>query len=236
MLYIVGTPIGNLSDLSLRQAETIATADVILTEDTRSIAAIFSAITNKFKLSINPSQRTISYYREKEFQKLPEVINFLKADKKVVLISESGMPLISDPGYLLVNTVIKQNLPYTVIPGPTAITTALVASGFNPSPLSDKTTGGFMFLGFLPKKQAQLLQLINRLDLVNKAFPDTIFVFYESPIRIKKTLEIINQLIPQVDICICRELTKKFEEVIKGKAKDLLNRDYKGEIVLLLKF
>lgn len=236
MLFIVGTPIGNLKDLSLRQAETIASADIILTEDTRSISAIFSAINKFFRLPINPSQRTISYYKEKEFEKLPEVINFLKDDKKVVLISESGMPLISDPGFLLVKTVIKQNLPYTVIPGPTAVTTALVASGLNPSPLSDKITGGFMFLGFLPKKQTQLLQLFNRLELVNKTFPDTTFVFYESPHRIKSSLQCFDTLKCDAEIVICRELTKKFEEIIRGKAKDLINRDYKGEIVLLIKF
>jgi len=236
MLYVVGTPIGNLKDLSFRQAETIAQADIILTEDTRSISAIYKAITTYFKMPINPSQRTISYYKEKEFEKLPEVINFLKEDKKVVLVSESGMPLISDPGFLLVKTVIKQNLPYTVIPGPTAITTALVASGFNPSPLSDKTTGGFMFLGFLPKKSTHLLQLFNRLQLVRKIFPETIFVFYESPHRIKSSLQCFDTLKCDAEIVVCRELTKKFEEIVRGKAKDLMNRDYKGEIVLLIKF
>jgi len=228
MLYIVGTPIGNLKDLSLRQAETIAQADVILAEDTRSISAIFSGISKYFSLSINPSQRTISYYREKEFEKLPEVINFLKEDKKVVLVSESGMPLISDPGFLLVKTVIRQNLPYTVIPGPTAITTALVVSGFNPEK--------FLFMGFLPKKDNEIKKILEKIIKINQIDKETIFSFYDSPIRIKKTLELINQLIPQAEICIGRELTKKFEEVIRGKAKDLINRDYKGEIVLLIKF
>ncbi len=228
MLYIVGTPIGNLKDLSLRQAETIAQADIILAEDTRSISAIFSAISKYFKLSINPSQRTISYYKEKEFEKLPEVINYLKEDKKVVLVSESGMPLISDPGLLLVKTVIRRGLPYTVVPGPTAITSALVISGFNPEK--------FMFLGFLPKKSSQILQLINQLKSIDSISKDTVFVFYESPHRLQSTLQCFKTLKSEPEIVICRELTKKFEQVIRGKAKDLMNRDYKGEIVLLIKF
>lgn len=227
MLYIVSTPIGNLDDLSLRQAKILATSDIILAEDTRSAQILLNHIRKRYTLRVTCS--TIkSYYKEKEFEKLPLVIDLIKSGKTVSLISESGMPLLSDPGYLLVKTAIYQNLPFTVIPGPTAVTTALVYSGFNPN--------NFMFLGFFPKKPNHLFQLINKLKQIKQIFPEMVFVFYESPYRINQTLKIINESIPDANICIGRELTKKFEEIIRGKAKDLINRTYKGELTLVLKF
>ncbi len=226
MLYIVGTPIGNLDDLSIRQAKTIASSDVILAEDTRSLQILFQAIADRFHFPIARSITIISYYKEKEFEKLPYVLELLKAGKNVTLVSESGMPLVSDPGYLLVNTVIKEKIPYTVIPGPVASVTAIIAAGFNPQQ--------YMFLGFLPKKNNHIVQLINRLNRIKEIMPEMVYVFYESPKRINKTLALVNELLPDADIAVCRELTKKFEEVIRGKPKDLINRTYKGEIAAVL--
>lgn len=227
MLYIVGTPIGNLFDLSLRQAETLLNADVILAEDTRSAQTLLQKAPALFKLQSRVDQKIISYYREKEFEKLPEILEMLKQNKNVVLISESGMPLVSDPGGLLLREVVKQGRPYTVIPGPTALITALVHAGFK--------ANSFMFLGFLPKKESELLRSIEKMKQINKIEKETIFIFYESPQRINKTLESLDKHIPDVQVVICRELTKKFEEIIRGKPKDLMKRNYKGEITLIIK-
>ena len=226
MLYIVSTPIGNLDDLSLRQGKTLATSDIILAEDTRSAQTLLEAIKKRFNLPVVCST-VWSYYKGKEFQKLPEIIDLLRKGKNISLISEAGTPLISDPGYLLVKSCIKRNLPITVIPGPSAITTALVYSGFNPQE--------HMFLGFFPKKESKKIKLIGKLIEVKKIFSDTVFVFYESPQRINETLKLFIKSKWNPEIVICREMTKKFEEIIRGNAKDLMKRDYKGEITVLVK-
>ena len=227
MLYIVGTPIGNLDDLSIRQARTIAHADYLLTEDTRTTGFLLHKITELFKMPINPEHKLISYYKEKEFEKLPEIIELLETDKNIVLMSESGMPLISDPGYLLVKTAIKKNIPFSVIPGPTAVTTAITYSGFNPNE--------FMFLGFLPKKKSEIIRLIDQSRQITHIMKEVSFVYYESPNRLQETLKIFSEHIPAAQVCICRELTKKFEEISRGTPDELLSREYKGEITLIIK-
>lgn len=226
MLYIVATPIGNLDDLSLRQAKTLATSDIILAEDTRSAQTLLEAIRKRFSITVTCSA-VWSYYKEKEFQKLPEIIDLLKEGKNISLISEAGTPLVSDPGYLLVKSCIKRNLPITVIPGPSAITTALVYSGFNPQE--------HMFLGFFPRKEGQIIQLIKKLKQIKTIFPNMVFVFYESPLRIKETLRCIDTSKFDVEVVICREMTKKFEEIIRGPVDELMKRDYKGEITVVIK-
>ncbi|MEK7522654.1 MAG: SAM-dependent methyltransferase, partial [Patescibacteria group bacterium] len=114
-----------------------------------------------------------------------------------------------------------------VIPGPSAVTTALVYSGFNPQQ--------HMFLGFLPKKESQILQSIKRLKQIKEIFPEMVFVFYESPLRIKQTLQLINQSKCDFEVVICREMTKKFEKIIRGQIDELMKRDYKGEITIVIK-
>lgn len=226
MLYIVGTPIGNLEDLSIRQAKVISSADILLSEDTRSTGLLLSHIEKLFHFKRNSNLHQISYYKETEFQKLPMVLADLENNKNVVLISSAGMPLISDPGSLLVSHAIKKSIPFTVIPGPSAYTTALIHSGFN--------TGNHLFVGFFPKKNSELVKLLNTFLSIKTILPNIVFVAYESPNRIGKTLESINKYLPDADLAICRELTKKFEEVTRGKAKDLLLRTYKGELVVIL--
>lgn len=222
MLYIVGTPIGNLDDLSIRQAKTIASVDVILTEDTRSTGKLLERIKSSFSFDRNPDQRLISYYKEKEFEKLPEVLDLIKGGKNIALISESGMPLISDPGSLLVKELIKRNIKFEVIPGPNAAVTALVHSGFNIT--------NFTFLGFLPKKESQIKKLFSAIRPSNHST----IVFYESPNRINNTLKILDELFPTSEVVIARELTKKFEEIIRGKPKNLIGKKYKGELTVVL--
>jgi 16S rRNA (cytidine1402-2'-O)-methyltransferase len=226
MLYIVGTPIGNLEDLSYRQAKVLAEAEVVITEDTRSAGILLQKIPDLFKFKVNPSHKLISYHKENEFQKVSEVLDILRNQKDVVLISQAGMPLISDPGYFLVKNVIKEKLPFTVIPGPTASTIALLYSGFDPNQ--------HMFLGFLPKKQSEIIKIIEKMKQVKFFLPDVAFIFYESPNRIQQTLYILDQKFPDIQISISRELTKKFEETLRGSAKTLLTRSYKGEITVIL--
>jgi len=226
MLYIVATPIGNLEDLSIRQAKLISSADILLSEDTRSSGLLLLQIEKLFNYKQNPKLRHVSYYKETEFQKLPMVLSELESGKQVVLISSAGMPIISDPGSLLVKQVIKKSIPYTIIPGPTAYTTALVHSGFE--------TGTHMFVGFFPKKTSELAKLLKQFTTIKSINPETVFIAYESPNRINKTLETISTYLPNTDLVICRELTKKFEEIIRGKAKDLMQRPFKGELVILL--
>ena len=227
MLNIVATPIGNLDDISLRQAKTLIASDIILAEDTRSAQILLDAIRVRFK-DLSPKVqdiKVVSYYKEKEFEKLPQVLEWLNEGKNISLISESGVPLISDPGYLLVKTVIKKNIPFTVIPGGTAISTALVHSGFE--------ANQFTFLGFLPKKESEKIKLINKLKSVKELLPDIIFVFFESGQRINETLKLLSDWNP--DVALCRELTKKFEKIVRGKASELIDRQFKGEITVVVR-
>jgi 16S rRNA (cytidine1402-2'-O)-methyltransferase len=150
----------------------------------------------------------------------------LKQEKNISLISDAGTPLVSDPGYLLVTSCVQRGLPMTVIPGPSAITTALVYSGFNPQQ--------HMFFGFFPKKESQIIQLINKLKKIKEIFPDMVFVFYESPLRVNDTLRCIDKNF-SAEVVICREMTKRFEEIIRAPIKDLINRSYKGEVTIILK-
>jgi len=226
MLYIVATPLGNLDDLSVRQAKTLVSSDIILAEDTRSAYKLLKAIVDRFGFKSTEKQIVRSFYREKEYTKTFEAIKDLEQGKTISLISESGMPLISDPGEQLVKEVIKRKLKFTVIPGATAFTIALIHSGFS--------TKKFMYLGFLPKKQSELKTLINKLMKINKIVEEATFVTYVSIHRLNDTLKIMDQLIPDADICICREMTKKFEEIIRGKPKELMDKKYKGEITLVL--
>ncbi len=229
MLYIVSTPIGNLDDISLRQAKTLMSSDVILAEDTRSARILLEAIEKRFpQLTANKPQLTIlSYYKEKEFEKLPEVIEYLKEGKNLSLISESGTPLVSDPGSLLIKTCIKRGIPFTAIPGASALISGLVLSGFN--------TSQFIFLGFFPKKPSEKLKFVKKLRSIKEIFADVSIVFYESSLRINETFQSFIKLGWDPEAAVCREMTKKFEEIVRGKASDLATKSYKGELTIVLR-
>jgi 16S rRNA (cytidine1402-2'-O)-methyltransferase len=226
MLYVVGTPLGNLEDLSIRQARTLCESDIILTEDTRSTGILFQKIEEYFSFKRNPQQRLISYYREKEFEKLPDIMDLLEEEKQIALISQAGLPLISDPGSLLIKTLIKKQIPFTVIPGPTAVMMGVLYSGFN--------TGEFYFGGFLAKRTSEIVKVITQIKEIKKIIKDVTMVYYESPQRIDATLKILAEHVPESNVAICREMTKKFEEIVRGKPADLLGKTWKGEITLVL--
>ncbi len=226
MLYIVGTPIGNLDDITLRQAKTLALADVILSEDTRSAQTLLQGIRERFHIEFTKNPVIRSYYKDNEFNKLSAVIDELIEGKTICLISEAGMPLVSDPGLLLVKTCIKQGLEFNVIPGVTAATTALIYSGADPD--------HHLFIGFLPKKASAVQNVIIQMQKLHEIDKDLVFICYDSPHRLHENLVLFHQYAPDSQICVCRELTKKFEEISRGKPEELMKREYKGEITLVI--
>ncbi len=194
MLYIIATPIGNLSDISKRAIETLESLDVLLCEDTRN------NILNKLGLKNKPE--LISFYDEVEEQKMPQIIKLLEDGKSVGLVTDAGTPIISDPGWKLVKKCQKLGIKYTAIPGPCAAVNALVLSGL--------PSGRFSFLGFLPKKDGERKKILEGYKNIDGAK-----IVYESPFRVKKLVEEIKAIYGEnAEIKICREMTKKFEEVV----------------------
>jgi 16S rRNA (cytidine1402-2'-O)-methyltransferase len=213
-LYIVATPIGNLQDITFRAIEILRTVDAILVEDTRQSAKLLAAY--------SISKKLISFHKFSETHKEQEIIDALTGGTVFALMSDAGTPLISDPGSHLVEHAIRAGIPVVPIPGPSAPITALSASGLD--------TSRFQFVGFLPrKKQERLTSLEELLD-----YPGTSIAF-ESPERMRETLEEIAKIAPKRKLCVARELTKKFEEIARGTAQALADRlNFRGEMVLLI--
>lgn len=222
-LYIVATPIGNLEDLTLRALRILKEVNLILSEDTR--------VTKKLLNYYQIKTPTLSYHQHSKIQKLNYIIGLLKKNKKLALVTDAGTPGISDPGNKLINLVIKQcsNLIITPIPGPSAITAAASVSGF---PMDR-----FLFLGFPPNKNKRKKFFA---QAVNSKYP---VIFYESPYRIIKTLKELELTMKQFNneqkqVVVCRELTKKFEEIFRGHIKEVIKNiqqsEIKGEFVIII--
>lgn len=217
MLYIVSTPIGNLEDITLRALRILKEVDIIACEDTRQTRKLLT----KYEI---PSKSLIPYHDKNERSKSKHLLNLLLAGKSIALVSDSGTPLLSDPGYHIINLCIDNNIPIIPIPGPSALLAALTVSG--------ASLTNFQFLGFFPKKQKSKTETLEK---IKKA---PVSVLYESPHRIQKTLKLLSETIPDKKIVICRELTKKHEEIIRGTIAEVYNnlkeRTLKGEIVLII--
>lgn len=217
MLYLVATPIGNLGDISHRALEVLRSVDLIAAEDTRHSGNLL----RHFEIQ----KRIVSYHEHNEARRTAELLIELKAGRSIALISDAGLPTVSDPGHRLLRACIAESLPYTVIPGPSAVLTALVGSGFDAT--------HFFFGGFLPVKSGQ-----RERQLSEAATRKCTSVFFESPHRILKTLEACTRLLPDREMCVARELTKQFEEYRRGLPADLLAhysaRSAKGEIALVV--
>ncbi|MFH5831174.1 16S rRNA (cytidine(1402)-2'-O)-methyltransferase [Halalkalibaculum sp. DA384] len=217
-LYIVATPIGNLDDFSPRAAEVLNSVSYIACEDTRNSGVLL----NRYGIDTP----TFSFHQHNEHQKVEHLIQLLDANQPVALISDAGMPGISDPGFLAVRAAHQQGHTVSVIPGPDAATTALVASGL--------PCDRYVYEGFLPHKKGRQKQLKQLVD------EDRTIVFYESPYRVVKLLEELVEYFDENQwAAVCRELTKKFEEVVRGRLKDLLGEfgsrsELKGEFVIVL--
>ncbi len=217
MLYIVATPIGNLKDISLRAIETLKSVDIIACEDTRHTKILLD--------NFNISKPLTSFFQHNRFTKGEYLLELLKNGKDIALVSDAGTPGILDPGYNLINLVIKNDIPFTIIPGPSAFINALVLSG--------KPAHEFHFAGFLSnKKSARKKKLVEL-----KGYSCTI-IFYESSHRILSTLGDINEVFGDKEIVLARELTKKFEEVIRGNPKNIIQKlqetKPRGEFVVVI--
>ena len=212
-LFLVATPIGNLNEVSPRTIQTLTNAEVIACEDTRN--------TRKLLSHFDIHTKMVAYHNFNEKEEYSKLIDILKDGKDVALVSDAGYPLISDPGYVLVNEVIKENINIVTISGPSAGINALVASGLE--------TSHYMFYGFLNAKASQAKKELEEL----KSFPYTI-IFYEAPHRINKTLSLMLEVLGDRKACVARELTKLHEEYIRDNLSNLIDREYKGEIVLLI--
>jgi 16S rRNA (cytidine1402-2'-O)-methyltransferase len=216
-LYIVGTPIGNLGDITFRAVETLKNVDVILAEDTRQ--------TLKLLNHFNIEKHMISYHRHNEDEKIDKVVELLDNSKNVALVSDAGMPVISDPGQNLIKYLTENNYKIEVIPGVTAVITAIVKSGM------DSTR--FTFEGFLSVNKKQRKERLNSLKDETRTM-----IFYEAPHKILATLKDMYEVFGNRKICIARELTKMYEEFIHITIKEAIDKieecSLRGEIVLLI--
>jgi 16S rRNA (cytidine1402-2'-O)-methyltransferase len=217
MLYVVATPIGNLGDITLRALKLLEDADLIAAEDTRHSGILLK----HYKID----KPFISYHQHNEAMRTAQLIERIAAGEKIALITDAGTPGLSDPGARLIRECIKRGLPYTIIPGASSILTALVGSGFS----MEK----FFFGGFLPVKSGRRAR-----ELRTAAEREETTIFFESPYRLTKTLKACIDIMQDRQLCVARELTKKFEEFWRGTADELLTHYTahrpKGEIVLLI--
>ena len=216
-LFVVPTPIGNLEDITLRGLRILQEADQILAEDTR--------VTRKLLDHYEINKPVLPYHQHNEHQQLDKYINLIQQQNSTALVSDAGTPAISDPGFLLVRACINNNIEVECLPGATAFVPALVNSGFP----SDK----FYFYGFLPHKKGRktAVELLATME-------ETV-ILYESPFRLLKTLEQFKEVLEEDrQICVCRELTKIYEETVRGTTQELIDyfskKAIKGEIVILI--
>jgi 16S rRNA (cytidine1402-2'-O)-methyltransferase len=215
-LAVCATPIGNLEDVTLRVLRELADADLVLCEDTRRTRTLLARH--------GISARLLSYHEHNEARRTAEVLPRLRAGERVALTSDAGMPGISDPGARLVAAALEAQVPVTVLPGPSAVETALVASGFG----ADR----YQFLGYLPRGERALAALWEELA----RWPHAVVAF-ESPRRLPGSLRSLAGAMPEREVAVCRELTKRFEEVVRGRPEEvaaLFAESPKGEVTLVL--
>jgi 16S rRNA (cytidine1402-2'-O)-methyltransferase len=214
---VVATPIGNLEDITLRAIRVLRECDVIAAEDTRR--------TGQLLKHLGISKPLLSYFQFNEARRSEEILQRLQRGEKIALVTDAGSPGISDPGERVVNAAIAAGLRVEPVPGPSALIAALTAGGL--------PTNEFHFIGFLPHKSGQRRRILESLQTVNGTL-----VFYESPYRVEKLLGELAEIFPEHRVVLARELTKKFEEFLRGTAAELLaiaqSRALKGEFVVMV--
>jgi len=216
-LYIVSTPIGNREDITLRALRILKEVDLIAAEDTRHTSLLLRHFGIQTPLT--------SYFEGNELKKKEFILSRLRQGNQIALVSDAGTPGISDPGFRLIQTAIENKIPVVPIPGPSAVITALSVSGL--------PTDAFLFKGFLPHKSKKKRDLLKQLEDVRETL-----IFYESPHRISETLKDISETLGDREIVLTRELTKMYEEIVRGKVNEVQNqireRNLKGEITLVI--
>jgi 16S rRNA (cytidine1402-2'-O)-methyltransferase len=216
-LYLVGTPIGNLEDITLRALRILREADQIAAEDTRH--------TQKLLQHYEISRPLVSYHEHNEMTRAPELLIALEQGAKIALVSDAGMPLVSDPGYRLVTLCLRHQIPVVPVPGPSALLAALSASGL--------PNEEFLFVGFLPQRSGERRRALERLRI-----EDRTIIFYEAPHRIAECVADAQEILGDRPACLAREVTKLHEEFRRGKlsviASSLEERPARGEITLLI--
>ena len=215
-LAVCATPIGNLDDVTLRILRELAEADVVLAEDTRHTRGLLERHGIRARL--------LSYHEHNEAKRTAELLPRLEAGERVALVSDAGLPGINDPGARLIGAALEAGVPVTVLPGPSAVQTALVASGL----VSER----YQFVGYLPRGERALVEL--GAELSRWPWP---VVAFESPQRLARSLRVLARVMPDRPAAVCRELTKRFEEVARGTVAELAERfaePVKGEITLVL--
>jgi 16S rRNA (cytidine1402-2'-O)-methyltransferase len=216
-LYIVGTPIGNLEDITLRALRILKEADIIACEDTRH--------TQKLLSHYNIAKTLISYHEHNEMTRSPELLIQLEQGAKIALVSDAGMPLVSDPGYRLVTLCVRHKIPVVPIPGPSAMLAALTAAGL--------PNEEFLFVGFLPQRTGERRRMLERLRIEERTM-----IFYEAPHRVAESVADAKEILGDRPACIAREVTKLHEEFLRGKlsqlAESLSERPARGEITLVV--
>ncbi|MCU1242799.1 MAG: Ribosomal small subunit methyltransferase [Candidatus Acidoferrum typicum] len=216
-LYIVGTPIGNLEDITLRALRILKEVDVIACEDTRH--------TQKLLNHYNIEKKLVSYHEHNEMTRSPELLIQLEQGAKVALVSDAGMPLVSDPGYRLVTLCVRHKIPVVPIPGPSAMLAALSAAGL--------PNEEFLFVGFLPARSGERRRMLERLRIEERTI-----IFYEAPHRVAESIADLLDILGDRPACLAREVTKLYEEFLRGKlsqlAESLAERPARGEITLLV--
>ena len=217
LCHFVATPIGNLGDISLRALAVLAAAEIVYAEDTRHTRRLLDRYGIRVPMA--------SYHDHNKAKVVPVIVSRLKDGDRVAVVSDAGMPCISDPGFTLVRSLLEEDLPWTVIPGPSSTVAALVLAGFSPD--------RFLYLGYAPRKKGQRRKFLA--DALTE--PGTVLIF-ESCHRIRSTLEILAELAPDRILAVVREITKIHEESLRGNAGQLLDimtgRRLKGELVMVL--
>lgn len=218
-LFICPTPLGNLKDITLRTLEIFQSVDLIACEDTRRSLKLL----NHYDIH----KSLIAYHEFSKDKQTTNLLNQLKNGKSIALISDAGMPLIADSGLELVQQCKADGVKVVVLPGPSAVINSAVNSGMN--------TQNFVYINFLPRKKGKLKNLLDRVKMLNMPI-----IAFESPFRLKETLSVLCEITPNLDICICREMTKIHEEIIRGTVKNVynhfLNTEVQGEITLVFQF
>lgn len=232
VLYIVATPIGNLEDISIRALKILFTAEVIACEDTRRTGMLYKLLSNKYRSSIFISEgerpELLSYYEQNEAQRIPQIITALKNGLNVALVSDAGTPGISDPGFKLVRECIKEGINVESIPGPSSVISSLVVSGL--------PTDKFIFAGYPPRKPGHRIKFFTEIKACLEVLSATV-IFFESPHKLQMTLNDLQEVLGDIEIVTCRELTKIHESKRREKISEALTHYLKtipkGEYVIL---